>query len=306
MNSAFLRQKLLLVIAPALSLTILTATAQTPTPAPAVATAKTDLPPGRRVFSCGHSFHIWVAPIIAELALKAGIKDHRIAGRSSIGGSTVLQHWEVPDEKNDAKRLLRAGEVDTLTLSPIWLPDEGIGHFARLAHAGNPDIVITVQKYWLPNDEYHPVYPLDTRKHVDHNATVIGTLQEAQNRYDHDIDEAMKAINRELGRDAIVTVPVGQAVVALRAKIVAGECPSIKTQAELFRDSWGHVTQPVRALSAYCHFATIYRRSPVGLARPAILTSNPNWDDRLNRLLQELAWDAVKSHPMSGVPADAK
>ena len=56
-------------------------------------------------------------------------------------------------------------------------------------------------------------------------------------------------------------------------------------------------------LTAYCHFAVIYKRSPVGLPMPAVLKNakNPNWDEKLNTLLQELAWEAVTAHPLSGV-----
>ena len=32
----------------------------------------------------------------------------------------------------------------------------------------------------------------------------------------------------------------------------------------------------------------------------------PAWDDKLNRLLQEVAWDAVVTHPLAGVQAEAK
>ena len=271
--------------------------AQQPQPTAAIAS---DVK-GLRVFTCGHSFHVWVVPMLAELAAAAGIKDHVIAGKSSIGGSTVMKHWNVPDEKNLAKQALRDGKVDVLTLSPIWLPDEGIDNFAKLAFAHNPNIRITVQEYWLPNDEYHPVYPLDTRKKVDHNATTIPALQKAQDQYDHDVDDYARAINAKLGKPALVTVPVGQAVVRLREKVIAGTCPGIKQQTELFRDNWGHPQPPIQALAAYCHFAVIYQRSPVGLPMPAALKKNPAWDNKLNRLLQELAWDTVKAHPMSGV-----
>jgi hypothetical protein len=53
-------------------------------------------------------------------------------------------------------------------------------------------------------------------------------------------------------------------------------------------------------LCAYCHFATIYRRSPVGLPLPAHLAQAPE-AEKLNRLLQEIAWQAVSEHPLSGV-----
>ena len=67
------------------------------------------------------------------------------------------------------------------------------------------------------------------------------------------------------------------------------------------------IRPPLQALVAYCHFAVIYRRSPVGLPMPAVLAraNNPNWDEKLTRLLQELAWDAVTHHPLSGVKAQA-
>jgi hypothetical protein len=44
----------------------------------------------------------------------------------------------------------------------------------------------------------------------------------------------------------------------------------------------------------------MYRRSPVGLP----LASVP--DEALNRLLQELAWQAAVEHPLSGVRAEVK
>ena len=269
--------------------------APAPPPPPQAAAQK-----GLRIFSAGHSFHIWVAPILAEIALDAGIPDHKIAGRSAIGGSTVLKHWEVPDEKNTAKQVLSAGGADVLTLSPIWLPDEGIENFARLAVQHNPSIIITVQKYWLPNDEYHPVYPLETRKKVDHDAPILAELAKAQDAYDRDVDACVRTINEKIGKQTLVAVPVGQAVLRLREKIVAGECPGITKQSELFRDSWGHPTHPIMALSAYCHFAVIYKRSPAGLPLPSVLLRNPAWNGKLNRLLQELAWEAVQKQGQGG------
>jgi hypothetical protein len=272
-----------------------------------VAHAAEPTPQGLRVFSCGHSFHMFVVPILNEMAIGAGIKDHRIAGKSSIGGSRVMQHWEIPDEKNQAKAALRAGEVDVLTLAPIWMPEEGIEKFAKLGFEHNPNIRVTVQEFWLPNDTYEPKYPLDTRKPVDHNAANLDELQKNQDRYDHDVEETVRAVNKELGKDVIVTVPVGQAAVALRRKIVAEQAPGLPTQAELFRDTWGHPLPPLQVLSGYCHFAVIYRRNPVGLPVPAILAkaSKPESGAGLNRLLRELAWDAVIHHPMSGVTAAA-
>ena len=258
---------------------------------------------GQRVFTCGHSFHVWVQGMLTEAARNAGIKGHESVGISGIGGSRVIQHWDVADDKNKAKPALAAGKVDVLTLSPIWLPDEGIEKFARFGFEHNPKIRVTVQQFWLPNDTYEPKYPLDTRKPVDHDAVDLAALRAHQDRYDRDIDEYVRAINQRLGKDVIVTVPVGKAAVALREKIVEGKAPGLAKQSELFRDTWGHPLAPLQTLSTYCHFAVIYRRSPVGLPIPANLAKATKAESaaELNRLLQELAWDAVIHHPMSGV-----
>jgi hypothetical protein len=260
---------------------------------------------GQRVFTCGHSFHAFVYPLLAEMAKSAGIADHQMAGSSRIGGSRVIQHWDVPEEKNEAKAALRAGKVDVLTLSPIWMPDEGIEKFARLGVEHNPAIRITVQEFWLPNDEYVPVYPLETKKKTDHDAADLAELAKAQSQYNRDLEEQVRATNRSLGLDTLLVVPVGDAALALRRKIVAGQAPGLKKQWDLFRDNWGHPMPPLRVLSAYCHYAVIYRRSPAGLPVPRELAMLDGLEEKdkepLNRLLQELAWDAVRQHPLSGL-----
>ncbi len=198
------------------------------------------------------------------------------------------------------------GKVDVLTLSPISMPDEGIGNFVKLALEHNPDVRVTVQEFWLPNDEYVPVYPLQTFKQIDHNATDLSKLREAQAKYDHDVEAFVHNINTQLGKPVISIVPVGQAMLALREKIVAGQAHGITAQAQLFTDCWGHPSALTEVLASYCHYAVIYRRSPVGLPMPTLLSSanNPQWDDETNRLLQKLAWDAVTHNPYSGVKAD--
>ena len=263
---------------------------------------------GQRVFTCGHSFHVFVYRILDEMAKAAGIEDHQSVGISRIGGSRVIQHWDVPEEKNEAKAALRAGRVDVLTLSPIWLPDEGIENFARLGLKHDPNIRISVQEFWLPNDTYHPVYPLETRVKVDHNATDIAELRKQQSLYDRDLVRYIRDLNRRLGKEVVFLVPIGQAAAALREKIVAGEAPGLKTQWDLFRDSWGHPQAPLQVLDGYCHFAVVYRRSPVGLPLPSDLARADNLTekDKLNRLLQELAWEAVTQHPMSGVKPSSR
>ena len=124
-------------------------------------------------------------------------------------------------------------------------------------------------------------------------------------RYFKEMDEHVRDLNKKLGKEMLFVVPVGQAVIALRAQIISGKAPGLKKHSDLFIDAIGHARPPLQALVAYCHFAVIYQRSPVGLPMPAVLKNakNPDLDEKLNRLLQELAWDAVTQHPLSGVKA---
>lgn len=255
---------------------------------------------GLRVFSAGHSFHMFVPKMLADLAKAAGIPDHKQAGISSIGGSYVHQHWDVADEKNTLKTVLRAGQVDVLTLSPIYLPDDGIENFAKLGLEHRSDIRVTIQEFWLPFDVFDVNYKKKRPELVDRNARTVAELRSINEPYFKSMDNHVRTLNQKFGKNVVYVVPVGQASLALRAKIIAGEAPGLKQQNDLFTDAIGHATPPLQWLTAYCHFAAIYRRSPEGLPCPPALGKEAH-GEALNRLLQELAWEAVKSHPLSGL-----
>jgi hypothetical protein len=256
---------------------------------------------GQRMFTCGHSFHWWVPEIVADLCKKAEIQGHKQIGVSSIGGSRVIQHWDIAENKNKAKEALKTGKVDVLTLSPIFLPDAGIENFTRLALEHNKDIRIVVQPIWLRWDIYEPTTRIPAK--VDHNAITGAELRKRHEVYFKSIDAHIRDLNKKQGRKVLFVVPAPQAVIALREKIIAGQAPGLKTQEDLFTDALGHGKPPLMALVAYCNYAVIYRRSPVGLPVPEVLKKSKLGDQegKLNRLLQELAWAAVTQHPLSGV-----
>lgn len=256
---------------------------------------------GQRIFSAGHSFHFFVPPILADIAKKAEIADHKQLGLSAIGGSRVYQHWNVVEEKNKAKAALKAGEVDVFTMSPIYLPDDGIENFVKLGIANNPKIRIFVQENWLPWDHYDVKFKPPGDK-VDHNAPTGESLRKMHEPYFKSIDEHVVALNKKHDTKAVRVAPVGQAVIALRERIIAGKAPGLKEQNDLFTDAIGHATAPLAALVAYVYYAAIYERSPVGLPVPAALAKAPE-AEKLNRLLQEIAWQAVTEHSLSGVKA---
>jgi hypothetical protein len=259
---------------------------------------------GQRVFTCGHSFHVWVPGIVADLCKKAAIPNHVQIGTSSIGGSRVIQHWDVAEEKNKAKETLKTGKVDVLTLSPIFLPDVGIENFTKLALEHNKDIRIVVQPIWLRWDIYEPTTKRPAK--VDHNAITGEELRKRHAEYFKNMDAHIRELNAKHGKMVLFEVPAPQAVIALREKIIAGQAPGLESQNDLFTDGVGHGTAPLKALVGYCNFAVIYRRSPVGLPVPEILKQAKLGDNekKLNRLLQELAWEAVLQHPLSGVRPD--
>jgi len=104
------------------------------------------------------------------------------------------------------------------------------------------------------------------------------------------------SLNTQAGKQAVFVVPVGQAVLALREKIIKGEAPGIAKQSDLFTDPLGHPRGHIQALATYCHFAVIYRQSPVGLPCPAPLAKGPG-GEALNTLLQQRLTPARDGQP---------
>lgn len=259
-----------------------------------------DLPPGPRVFVCAHSFMIFTAAQLPAMAHAAGI-GYRDAGRQMIGGSRVIQHWNVPDAENMAKAALREGRVDVLTLSPhMLLPDEGIDHFVRLGIEKNPGLRVLVQASWPARDgEFGGGFRNGKR-----DEATVESLRKMGEGYRatwlNGLEAQVRSLNASIGREAVGIIPVSDAVLALRERIAEGKAPGLGKQTDLFRDDLGHPLPPLAALVSYCHFASIFGRSPVGLPVPEAIKGPPQAGE-LNGLLQQIAWDAVTRYPMSGV-----
>jgi len=108
---------------------------------------------GLRILVTGHSFHMGMPPHLTEAALAAGLKDHKIVESQGIGGSRVIQHWQLPDERNKAKAALQTGRIDLMTMAPIGGIPTGHRPVRRAGSAAQSDIRITVQQSWAPWDE---------------------------------------------------------------------------------------------------------------------------------------------------------
>ncbi len=269
-----------------------------------VLSGKAEQPEPTRVFVCAHSFMIFTSKLLPPLAQAAGFS-YAAAGQQMIGGSRVIQHWDLPDGKNVAKAALREGKVDVLTLSPHrLLPDEGIDNFTKLGVEKKPNLRVFVQASWPGFDGQ----PKETFKNEDRNTATIESLRairsELRERWLTALEAQVRTLNSAVGREAVHIIPVGDAVFTLREHIAKGTAPGLAKQTDLFRDPIGHPREALAALVCYCHFAAITGRSPVGLPVPAELQKLPHAAE-LNTLLEQIAWDAVSAYPMSGVKPDA-
>ncbi|HSI10431.1 MAG TPA: hypothetical protein VK961_00240 [Chthoniobacter sp.] len=266
--------------------------------------ADVPVPSSPRVFVCAHSFMIFTAKMLPPMAQAAGVS-YAPAGQQMLGGSRVIQHWNLPDDKNLAKAALRDGRVDVLTLSPhIMLPDEGIDDFTKLGLEKNPKLRVYVQASWPARDGV-----LDRPfKNEERNASTAESLTQMKDghrdRWLNSLEAQVRTLNQSVGHECVYIVPVSDAVFALREHIVAGTAPGLTKQTDLFRDDLGHPQAALAELVTYCHFAAIFGRSPEGLPVPAEMKNLPE-AEALNRLLQQLAWQAVSQYPLSGVKADA-
>ena len=261
----------------------------------AVAEDSKAAPAGLRFFYTGHSFHMFVPPRVEQLVKSAGIEGHRLAGTQGIGGSRVIQHWELPDGRNKAKPALASGEVDVFTMAAhLALPDPGIEKLTELGLKHNSNLRLLVQASWMPHDQTTKGERI--RDNAERDNTDLAELRAATLQWRTNLEAQVDALNQQHGRKVLFIVPAGDAVNALRERIVAGTYPGLTKQSELFRDPIGHGLGPVLALTSYCNFAVIYHRTPQGLK-----LDEPGVSEEQHAILQQIAWDVVSKYPYAGV-----
>jgi hypothetical protein len=299
--------------------------------ASANATATAPITRGQKIVMATHSFNVFVGPSrasarvpgsvdspgpLAALAAERGKAGHETFAVQMIGGSTPMQHWnqgDGDDARNIAKAALasHAGQVDVFTMSPnAMMPEPGIDLFGDLVIRTNPQARIMVQNSWSGWDGTgttpgaggtgNPNFQAE-----DHNRATAADLDrwlaalDQPNGYLPRMRAQLAGINQRAGHTMAYVVPSATAVYNLRKEILAGRVPGVATQADLFRDGIGHPKQPLANVVTYVWFAAMYRESPVGL-RTLVDAADPT-SARRERLLQQLAWNAVIAEPMSGV-----
>jgi hypothetical protein len=269
--------------------------------------AASHVPEGRKVFYASHSLMWYVPAPLGELAAAAGSTDHSLVGLQRIGASRTLQHWEIPEPQNQAKRALETGKLDVFVMSPIQFPDEGIENFVKLGLEHNPKMRFIVQLSWGGGDTDNQDFPKGAWSNVDRNKTPE-QLKKLNERNVRAGEAQADAINKTYGqgKQILALVPTAQALVALRTKIFHKQMPGLNSQGELFVDA-AHPSAPLEALNTYLHYAVIYRQSPVGLPMPGVLKNakNSSWNEEFNRTLQDIAWETVTHYPHAGVKVGA-
>ncbi|WP_236618002.1 DUF3237 family protein [Rhodopirellula europaea] len=263
---------------------------------------KTELK-GKRVFYASHSLMWYVPDQLQELATAQGIKDHWLVGLQKIGASRTLQHWQLPEDTNQAKKALKRGDVDVFVMSPIHFPDEGVENFIQLGLKHNPQMRFLIQLSWGGGDIDNQDFPEGAWEVPDRNKTPE-QLAQMNIRNIRAGETQVDALNEKYGngKDIVFLIPTSQAAAELRSRIFKNEVPGLEKQDELFVDP-AHPSAPLEALNTYLHFAVLYQHSPVGLPATQELNQadRPLWNGAFARTLQEIAWQTAQQYPRSGL-----
>jgi hypothetical protein len=285
---------------------------------------------GQKIVMATHSFNVFVGPSrsrdpnvtptpgpLAALAAERGKAGHETLAVQMIGGSTPMQHWNQgngDDAKNIAKAALTANgdKVTVFTMSPnAKMPEEGIDLFGDFVIKHNKNARIMVQASWSAYDGKGTTpsvggsgggdFKNDQRDSIttaDLDKWIAG--QEARgDNYLIRLRTQLEGIDKRAGKQITYVVPSSIAVYNLRKEVLAGHVPGVARQSELFRDPIGHPTTPTANLVTYVWFTAMYRESPVGL-QALVDKNDPNSAAR-EKLLQQIAWNAVVGEPKSGI-----
>ncbi len=296
----------------------------------AVATASQTKPitKGQKIVMATHSFNVFIGPTrsrdpnvaptpgpLAALAAERGKAGHGTLAVQMIGGSTPMQHWnqgDGDDSKNIAKVALNKGGVDVFTMSPnARMPEDGIDLFGDLVIKTNPDARIMVQASWSAYDGKGTTASVGGSgggdfKNAERDTITLADLdrwlagQEARgDNYLVRLRTQLEGIDKRAGKEMTFVVPSSTAVYTLRKEVLAGNLLGFTKQSELFRDPIGHAAEPTANLVTYVWYAAMYRESPVGL-QALVKKDDPNSAAR-EKVLQQIAWNAVVGEPKSGV-----
>jgi len=186
------------------------------------------------------------------------------------------------------RTLMEKGEVDLcLTVDISWAILPALDKWAPAGLAHNPNFRLYQQARFLPE------------KPEERDNSKIAEVQAALDKARKTLEVRVDAINKDLGKQVVFIVPVGDAIVKLREMVVDGKFPGVTKQSELFMSGYKggiHAEKHVNLLTAYCNYAAIYQKSPVGLK-----LEMKDITDEQHAILQKLAWETVSQYPHAGL-----
>ncbi len=245
------------------------------------------------VFHIGHSLVNLDMPRILSESASAAV-DHNY-GFQVINGAPLRVQWDESGvgQGEDARGALQSGRYDTIVLTEAVPLENHIMYndtfgfterFYDLAMSGNPNARVFLYATW---HRQGPTW----RQDIDDDIAVWESISDAL---------------AQRGKTLLI-IPAGQVLAAFGDRAASGSVPGISNVAELFRDSI-HLTIRGRYLVAMAHYAAVYRRSPVGLPHSGLVDEYgqpipglPTAEQA--RIMQEVAWDVVRSYGRSGVGA---
>ena len=236
-------------------------------------------PAGLRVMFNGNSWFIFVPWGVADLVQAAGVEGHK----------------EVKAAKPNDFSLIEAGDVDVYAHGVHWWT-EPIKDAEKILVSGlkvNPNFRAYYHAAWLVGDGRAKAI----KTKADYDDSKLADLQAALDKTRKSVEAKADELNKQFGKLVVFLVPVGDATVKLRALVVEGKYPGITKQSELWTDAMPHAGVHVMALSGYCHFAAIYRTSPIGLKMPRF----KELTDEQHAILQKIAWETVSKYPHAGI-----
>ena len=187
------------------------------------------------------------------------------------------------------RTLMEKGEVDVcLTVAQNWAAEPALDKWAPAGLAHNPNFRLYQQARFLQE------------KPEERDNSKIADVQAALDKVRKTLEVRVDAINKDLGKQVVFIVPVGDAIVKLREMVVDGKFPGVTKQSELFMSGYKgalHAEKHVNLLTAYCNYAAIYQKSPVGLK----LEMKEDITDEQHAILQKLAWETVSKYPYAGI-----
>jgi formylglycine-generating enzyme required for sulfatase activity len=255
---------------------------------------------------------------IDAIVTSAGIAAHK---RSDLyfGSWHGFVGGTVEDLQERHRAPIAKGDIDVLVVATwSWSPNREVWHnrvgldsalagVAELGLKNNPNFRVCWRTYLQPrttkkDGKLVPDFAA-TRKALEADAKALEALVEA--------------VNKKHGKRVVQIVPHAEAGLKLVDLVAAGKFPGVDDPADLWmtEESFNmNVHRHLRALSAYCDYAAMYRVSPVGL-KPSFdgitYRSKGGKDHSMagltaeqHAILQRIAWETVSAHPHAGV-ADA-